>query len=190
MRYWWANQAHAYGVETAGGYLWSRQRRADGTRNPFYDSVRLTQPGDVVFAYCRGEIRAVGMVLSPARASPAPRPLPRQPADEAAAGWLIDVAWIELKRPLRPSSFMSILAPVLPDVHAPLTPRGRGIQGGRLLELPVRLARVLLQLAGGTDPRHVLNPDWVPEQLSFGFGEGNGPRPPGAGETGAAGAGP
>ena len=66
---------------------------------------------------------------------------------------------------------MAILAPLLPDVHAPLTAAGRGMQGGRLLEVPDRLARALLQLAGGTDPTRLLNPDWHPHQLRFGFVE-------------------
>jgi hypothetical protein len=171
MRYWWANQKHTYDVEVAGGYLWCRQRRADGSRNPFYENVRIASPGDVLFAYHDAEIRAIGMVLSRVRESSAPA----QPAATAPAspvpGWLIDVAWLELKRPLQPSRFMSILAPLLPERHAPLTAAGKGIQGGRLLEVPDRLARALLQLAGGTDPKRLLNPDWHPHQLRFAFAD-------------------
>ena len=66
---------------------------------------------------------------------------------------------------------MAILAPRLPEVHAPLTAAGKGIQGGRLLEVPDRLARALLQLAGGTDPARILNPEWQPHQLRFCFGD-------------------
>jgi len=81
------------------------------------------------------------------------------------------VAWLELKRPLRPAACMAILAPLLPETHAPLTAAGKGIQGGRLLEMPDRLARALLQLAGGTDPARILNPVWQPHQLRFCFAE-------------------
>ena len=84
-------------------------------------------------------------------------------------GWLLDVAWLELKRPLQPGLFMGILAPLLPEQHAPLSPAGKGLQGGRLLEISDRLARVLLQLAGGTNPAGLVNPDWQPHQLRFGF---------------------
>lgn len=171
MRYWWANQKHTYGVEVAGGYLWCRQRRANGTRNPFYDNVRLAQPGDVLFAYCAATIRAVGMVLSRAREATPPRPIEGHPMNPDLPGWLIDVAWLELKRPLAPARHMPILAPLLPELHAPLTLAGKGIQGGRLLELPTPLARALLQLAGGTDPEHILNPAWMPHQLRFPFDE-------------------
>jgi hypothetical protein len=169
MRYWWANQKRTYAAEVAGGYLWCRQRRADGSRNPFYENVRIASPGDVLFAYHDAEIRAIGMVLSRARESPAPV-LPPAPASPVP-GWMIDVAWMELKRPLHPSRYMGILGPLLPERHAPLTAAGKGIQGGRLLEVPDRMARALLQLAGGTDPARLLNPDWHPRQLRFAFAD-------------------
>jgi hypothetical protein len=178
MRYWWANQKHTYADEVAGGCLWCRQRRANGARNPFYENVRLASPGDTIFAYHDAAIRAIGLVLSRAREAPPPFPAhdPRLRPD--TPGWLLDVAWLELRRPLRPAAYMAILDPLLPDLHAPLRPDGRGIQGGRLLEIPDRLARALLQLAGGTDPSRLLNPDWHPHQLRFGFAEpASGPAP-------------
>ncbi len=193
MRYWWANQKQTYEAEVAGGYLWCRQRRSDGSRNPFYDAVRLTRPGDVIFGYSEALIKAVGLVMSVAREAPEPPPAPgargrvagatsgspdprgltpallKRGAAKATPGWLIDVAWLQLKRPLHPAPCMAILAPLLPEVYAPLTPQGRGLQGGRLLELPVAFARALLQLTGGTDPAKLVNPDWHPHQLRFAF---------------------
>ncbi len=175
MRYWWANQMRSYDAEVAGGYLWSPQRRADGSRNPFYDNLRLTQTGDLIFAYARAAVRAAGLVLGPARDAPQPRsadPAPGEAPDAKEAetpGWLVDVSWLELRRFFRPGDYMRILAPLLPRVHAPMTPSGRGIQGGRLLELPIPLAMALLQLAGGRDPAHLLNPPWQPHQLRFAF---------------------
>ena len=79
MRYWWANQKTAYDAEVAGGYLWSRKRRANGSRNPFYESVRLTRPGDVIFGYQGGAIRAVGFVLDLAVDAPDPGATPTPP---------------------------------------------------------------------------------------------------------------
>lgn len=178
MRYWWANQKTSYDTEVPGGYLWCRQRRANGSRNPFYDAVRLTRPGDVIFACADARIKAIGLVMSPAREATQPQPpgapageaeRTRRPAAATVPGWMIDVAWLELKRPLHPAPHMAILAPLLPAVYAPLTPRGRGIQGGRLLELSSAFARALLQLAGGTEPDRLLNPDWRPRQLRFAF---------------------
>ena len=171
MRYWWANQKHAYDEEIACGCLWSRQRRADGSRNPFYENVRLAVPGDVIFAYHDAQIRAIGIVLSKAREATSPFLGHDGESPAHVEGWLLDVSWLELKRPLAPGGYMSVLAPLLPDVHAPLTPDGRGLQGGRLLEVPDRMARALLQLAGGTDPARIVNPEWNPQQLRFTFSE-------------------
>ena len=175
MRYWWANQKHTYAVEIPGGFLWCRQRRANGSRNPFYENMRMAAPGDVIFAYHDADIRAIGIALSRARAAGSPVVVAAPDAAPDVApdvmGWLLDVAWLELKRPLHPGRYMGILAPLLPEVHAPLTPGGKGIQGGRLLEIPDRLARALLQLAGGTDPAGLVNPDWQPHQLRFGFAD-------------------
>lgn len=171
MRYWWANQKHTHDAEVLGGFLWCRQRRANGSRNPFYENVRMAAPGDVIFGYQNAVIRAVGIALSRARDAKSPVPGVAQGAARDVEGWLLDVAWLELKRPLRPGLYMGILAPLLPEVHAPLTRAGKGIQGGRLLEIPDQLARALLQLAGGTDPAGLVNPDWHPRQLRFGFAE-------------------
>lgn len=174
MRYWWANQKQQYEQEVAGGCLWCPQRRADGSRNPFYENVRLAAPGDIIFGYYEAAVRAIGIVLSRAREAPSPCAghAAKDTEDADMAGWLLDVSWLELKRPLAPARFAAILSPLLPEAHAPLTPEGRGIQGGRLLELSDRLARALLQLAGGTDPARLLNPDWQPHQLRFSFVDG------------------
>ena len=171
MRYWWANQKHTYDAEVLGGFLWCRQRRVDGSRNPFYENMRMVSPGDVIFAYRNAEIRAIGIALSRAREAGPPAAAIAPGAASDVLGWLLDVAWLELKRPLHPGLYMGILTPLLPELHAPLTLTGKGLQGGRLLEIPDRLARALLQLAGGTDPTGLVNPDWQPHQLRFGFAE-------------------
>ena len=165
MRFWWANQRLAYDREVSGGYFWCRQRKSNGTRNPFYDAVRLTRNGDVVFAYCRGTVRAVGLVLSPVCEAPDPA----STSAERAPGWLLRMAWLELKRPLRPLDHLELLKPLLPENYSPLTPVGKGNQGGRLMPVPQALARALVQLAGGTDPEHLVSPDWRNRQMKFSF---------------------
>lgn len=51
MRYWWVNQNQTYRQEVRGGYLWSPKRKANGSRNPFYDFMREVAPRDVVFSF-------------------------------------------------------------------------------------------------------------------------------------------
>ena len=90
---------------------------------------------------------------------------------------MTDPAPLDRARPVRAGEELALdtltpwLLEKLPELHAPLTSGGKGIQGGRLLEIPDRLARALLQLAGGSDPARLVNPDWQPHQLRFGFAE-------------------
>jgi hypothetical protein len=174
MRYWWTNQKQTYEAEMAGGYLWSPRHRSDGSRNPFYENLRLARTGDMVFAYHDSAIRAVGIVLAEARESVSPLPpAPPRPNEKAVApfvpGWLLEVAWLKLATPFLPTRHMNVLEPLLPSAHSPLSPSGRGLQGGRLLELPQSLALVLLQLTAGRSPRLLLGVNHLPQQMKFSF---------------------
>ncbi len=175
MRYWWANQnQNTYRAEVAGGYLWSPRHRSDGSRNPFYDNLRLAQPGDMVFAFHESAIRAVGIVVEAATEAPNPEILPPPKKGEKAPdpdtpGWLLNIAWLELREPFFPARHMAVLEPLLPSTHSPLPPAGRGIQGGRLLELRQHLALPLLQLVGGRNPDKLIRPAWRPSQMKFKF---------------------
>lgn len=64
MHYWWVNQKQTHRHEISGGYLWSPKRRADDTRNQFYENMKVVAPGDVVFCYWETAIRAQGMLRS------------------------------------------------------------------------------------------------------------------------------
>jgi hypothetical protein len=57
MRFWWVNQNQTFRQEVKGGYLWSPKLKADGARNPFYDSMREVSPGDIVFSFSDGPRR-------------------------------------------------------------------------------------------------------------------------------------
>jgi hypothetical protein len=70
---------------------------------------------------------------------------------------------------------MAILEPLLPSAHSPLTPNGRGLQGGRLLELRTTLALPLLQLVSGRNPDKLVRQSWRPSQLKFHFEEEKNP---------------
>ena len=70
--------------------------------------------------------------MSPAREATQPQPpgapageaeRTRRPAAATVPGWMIDVAWLELKRPLHPAPHMAILAPLLPAVGRPQADR-------------------------------------------------------------------
>ncbi len=147
MRYWWVNQNQTYRHEVPGGYLWSPITRADGAKNHFYDTMMLTEPGDVVFSFCDTFVKAVGIVTH--RAEPSVKPnFGAAGANWSQFGWLVQVEFQELPNPVRPKSHMRVLAPLLPMKYSPLLPNGNGLQSVYLTEVPAAMASALENLIG------------------------------------------
>lgn len=147
MRYWWVNQNQTYRHEVPGGYLWSPVKRADGARHYFYDTMTQVQPGDLVFSFADTVIKAVGVATGAAEPSIKPDFGPVG-GHWSQSGWLVQVEFQELERPIRPKAHMDELAPLLPEKYSPLRPNGNGLQGVYLTELDVPLASSLMRLVG------------------------------------------
>ncbi len=71
-RYWWVNHKQTFRQDIDSSYLWSPKRKANGARNPFYDSMRAATPGDLVLSYADGLIRHVGRVAEFTFTAPKP----------------------------------------------------------------------------------------------------------------------
>jgi hypothetical protein len=148
MRYWWVNQNQTYRHEVPGRYLWSPKRKRDGQANAFYDFMREVAPGDVVLSFADTLIKAIGIARSNAYEAPKPLEFGQVGAYWEQIGWRVDVEFIELRRPIRPSEYMDVLAPLLPSKYAPLRPAGGGLQSVYLTRLPDALAGALIDLIG------------------------------------------
>ena len=148
MRHWWVNQNQTYRHEVGGGYLWSPKRNANGARNQFYDFMREVAPGDVVFSFCDGYIKAIGLAVSHAYEAPKPIEFGQAGAYWEKIGWRVDVTFFELKGPIRPVEHMARLGPLLPPRYSPLRSNGHGLQGVYLTYLPGPLASALVDLVG------------------------------------------
>ena len=148
MRYWWVNQNQTYRHEVPGGYLWSPKRNANGARNPYYDFMRVVMPGDTIFSFSDTRIRAIGIVRAHAYEAPKPREFGKTGAYWENVGWRVDVHFHELTHQARPAEHMDRLAPLLPDIYAPLRPNGHGLQNLYLTRVPPRLAEELVQIIG------------------------------------------
>ena len=94
MRSWWVNQNQTYGTEVPGGFLWSPKTKNNGARNPFYDYMTQTEPGDLVFSFCDKYIKAVGTVQQPAVTSPKPD-FQTAGSNWLDTGWFVEVEFIE-----------------------------------------------------------------------------------------------
>ena len=148
MRYWWVNQNQTFRQETAGGYLWSPKRNANGARNPFYETMREVSPGDVVFSFVDTVIAAIGVAQSYCWESPKPAEFGTTGQYWENVGWKVRIHFTPLVHRVRPKDQMRVLLPVLPPRYAPLQPNGNGIQSVYLTELPPPFAEVLAGLIG------------------------------------------
>ena len=128
VRYWWVNQNQTFRHEVPGGYLWSPKKKTNGGRNPFYDFMRVVAPGDVVFSFADTLIKAIGIIASHGYEAPKPMEFGKAGAYWEMIGWRVDVRFVLLRIPLRPSDYISLLRPLLPVKYAPLRSNGAGLQ--------------------------------------------------------------
>lgn len=148
MRYWWVNQNQTFRQEVGGGYLWSPQRKKNGERNAFYETMREVAPGDLIFSFCDTKIRAIGIARSYCYECPRPLEFGQLGMQWDQVGWRLDVSFREEPLPIRPADHMPVLAPMLPERYAPLRPNGAGLQSVYLTELPKPFAEALGTLMG------------------------------------------
>lgn len=147
MRYWWVNQNQTYRHEIRGNFMWSPKTRSDGSRNQFYENMRLVSPGDVVFSFCDTRVKAIGVVSGRAQTGPKPD-FGAVGANWSREGWFVPVDYCRLEAQIRPKEHMALLRPFLPRMYSPLQQNGDGMQSVYLAEVPEQLAEALKALIG------------------------------------------
>lgn len=150
--YWWVNHTQTYSHEVSGGYLWSPTLRADGARSQFYENMKRIYPGDIVFSYANGMIRAIGVCTAIAALMPKPNEFGTTGDNWASSGWQVPVCFHTLKSPLSPKQHIDLLAPLLPYKYSPLRTTGAGNQGAYL---------TLISESLGTTLKKLLQPEWL-----------------------------
>jgi putative restriction endonuclease len=146
-QFWWVNQNQTYAEEIGGGFMWSPKRNANGARNQYYDNMTEVQPGDVVFSFSEGRIRAIGRVT--ARAQTQTRPEFRTESwSTASDGWFVETDFVEVTNQIRPKDHIESLRETLPVKYSPLQHNGNGIQSVYLASVPRQMANILIGLIG------------------------------------------
>lgn len=153
--------------------MWSPKRNRNGARNRAYESMRLVQPGDIIFSFAGGLIKALGIATSNCYENPKPSEFGRTGENWSNIGWRVDVKYIEYSHPIRPKSHIETLLPFLPPKYSPLQKIGNGNQTFYLLDinrdLAVALAQLIdkptLDLITGVTPVPFLESDTVQENL-------------------------
>jgi putative restriction endonuclease len=136
IQYWWVNHRYAAAQGLTGEHLRSSERNRNGSRNESHGNLMRVQPGDLVFAFADGAVRAVGIALRSAAEAPPP----------AKGEWQLPVRFLQLGVPLNPKTHMLELKPVLPRSHAPLRATGARNPAVYLASVPDAMASVLRQL--------------------------------------------
>lgn len=126
--FWWVNQKQTYQHEVPGGYMWSPKRQQGGRRNHSYDLMTKIRPGDVVFSFAGGHIKAIGLAKTYCYEFPKPTEFGNAGSNWDDAGWRIEVGFQEIPTPFRPRDFNNQVQKMLADIHAPLKADGNGNQ--------------------------------------------------------------
>ena len=146
QRFWWVNQNQTYQHEVQGGYLWSPKRNTNGARSQYYEYMREVAPGDIVFSFVDGKIKAIGFAKSFARECPKPIEFGSAGAYWEKIGWKVDVSYQVITNPIRPKDKIHFLKQFLPEKYSPLQGNGNGIQSVYLTLLPLNFADALMSL--------------------------------------------
>lgn len=147
MSYWWVNHKQTYASEIDGGYIWSPKENTNGAKNQTYINLTLAKPGDIIFSYAAGAIKAVGVVTGAYREKPKPSEFGKAGDVWSNYGWEVPVNWTLLSSPIRPKEHIDEIAPLLPAKHSPLQANGNGNQGCYLASISDDLGCFLINLS-------------------------------------------
>ena len=128
MSYWWVSQNQTYEFEVPDGYMWAPKTDKAGNVPQSYMNMLLLKRGDIVFSFAGQKIKAVGVVLEPAKSSPKPKVFSKAEHIWNEDGWRVEVLFHEPANQIFPKNHMGLLAPLLPPVHSPLRADGQGNQ--------------------------------------------------------------
>ena len=147
MSYWWVNHKQTYTSEIKGGYIWSPKENSNGSRNQTYVNLTLTKPGDIVFSYAAGTIKAIGVIESNCQEQIKPSEFGKAGDVWSDIGWGVPIDWEILSVPVTPKDHMNTIAPLLPPKHSPLQLNGNGNQRCYLASIQDELGYFLTELA-------------------------------------------
>ena len=151
MSFWWVNHKQTFKIEFEEGYIWSPQENKNGSRNESYINLTKTAVGDTVFSYASGKIQAVGRVIEPYREEQRPSSFGETGHQWNPRGWRVPIQWTALATPFSPKSHLDVIAPLLPDKHAPIQDNGNGNQVVYLAGINDQLGNTLLSLINTTN---------------------------------------
>lgn len=98
--YWWVNQGRTYEIQRAGGYLFASSASGSGKEVPSWEELKKFLPGDVVFHYAEGFLRALGRVEQAAEVTGHPEGEREEGKANADRGYKVAVAYQDIEPPI------------------------------------------------------------------------------------------
>lgn len=144
--------------------MWSPFKNANGVRNPFYDNMDKVQPGDLIFAYAKQQVKAIGVAQKRAYSAPKPASFETTSNNWSQIGWLVEVEFSLLDDPVVPKAHLQVIGQYLTTKSAPLDETGRGRER-YLVELEEGLALAIIQISKA--PLELMTRELAPVQDSL-----------------------
>ena len=121
-------QGRTYHDEKELGVLWSLQRDSVGNVHHFWERMKEVIEGDRIFHYVRGDIIAISVAKSGYREEYKPSEI-SLPGIENAKGYLVEVDYYELDKPLTIEDSFDEILPLLPIKYSAFQENANGNQG-------------------------------------------------------------
>ncbi|NTV25900.1 MAG: HNH endonuclease [Chlorobiaceae bacterium] len=146
MKYWWVNHKQTFSAEIEGGYIWSPKSNVNGGFNQTYLNLTQVKPGDVVFSYASGMIKAIGVATNSYREQLLPAAFGGATERWGEIGWEVLIQWKLLQVPISPKDHLQKFASLLPEKHSPIRADGNGNQGCYLASISDELGLLLMDM--------------------------------------------
>ncbi|PIC85202.1 restriction endonuclease [Sporosarcina sp. P20a] len=141
-------QGRTYDEEKELGVLWSLQQDSIGNVHHFWERMKEVDEGDRIFHYVKGDIVAISVAKSSYREERKPSSI-RLTDSEDAKGYLVEVEYHELDKPLTIADCFDELLPLLPIKYSAFQENGNGNQGYLFPcneELTIKLVELIADL--------------------------------------------
>lgn len=140
-RFWWVNQGKTFDAEYQDGIVWAPQTDKRGVTLFHWENVSRVKTGDVVFNYCKGQIKAVSICISDGQEAARPAALDDGHGWERK-GWMARLKYHVLKEDVPLHAIAHDIVKLKND-RSPLNSQG-GVNQGYLYEIPIEAARTIM----------------------------------------------
>lgn len=126
MRFWFVNLGKYYREQRNGGYLWAPLKNKSGNREPYWETLRNVNPGDVILCNNNGRIVSIGVAVSSAYMCDIPAEFKQIWRPEGRG---IDVNFIDLDHPFKCRDYKDYILTNINPKENPFNVHGNAKQG-------------------------------------------------------------